>query len=185
MYYLCLDVEAGGIGEDKSLLTLYAGVFNSKFEWLADIDLKIKPDNGIYNVTGEALAINHIDLAEHDKTAITYREAGKLVYDLLHPYGTAEKLIPLGHGVAFDLRFISNTIISRGTLDRFVSYRTIDTAVIARFMILSGKLPELSCSLGSLVEHFGIKPNGKLHEAKTDVMASIEVFKCLLELNKS
>ncbi len=184
--FLALDIETGGIGHDKSLLSLFMAFLGENCEVRSELDLKIKPDNGIYHVTAEAMAINKIDLIEHDKTAITYREAGTKVYDFLNAASrlTTTQLIPLGHGVSFDCAFIKNTIISEGSWNKFVSYRSLDTSPISRFLMLTGKLPKLSGSLESLTKHFGIKPVGPFHEAKTDVMASIEVFKRLLELNR-
>lgn len=185
MYYLALDIETGGIGYDKSLLSLFMATLDENYQIKSELELKIKPDNGIYHVTAEAMSINRIDLVEHNKTAVTYKEAGTQVYNFLNAASrlTIKQLIPLGHGVAFDCAFLKNTIISEGSWNKFVSYRALDTCSIARFMMLTDKLPELSGSLESLVKHFGIKPMGHLHDAKTDVIASIEVFKRLFLLN--
>jgi hypothetical protein len=204
-YLLPLDIETGGIGLDKSLLTLFAKMVrwdgkqirqvqvNFDYE-LADyeLDLKIKPNDGIYRVTGTAMEINKIDLAKHDKVAITEKEAGTKTYKYLEKcYKVANavrsepvKLIPCGHNVAFDIRHIKECLISEGSFNQFVSYRCLDTCSMAQGLRLVGKLPEnLECSLKSLGEYFGIKPeSGELHDAKYDTLLSIGVLEKLLQL---
>jgi len=94
--FLALDTETGGIGPDKSLLTLYAVALDDNLNPVAfsgddfkvaggilELDLKLKPDDGIYRVTGEALGINGINLSEHDKEAIPCKKAGTLLYEFL------------------------------------------------------------------------------------------------------
>lgn len=190
-----MDVETGGVTNGVSLLTLYMAVFDEQFKLLDELDLKIKPDDEVYTVTGKAMEINGINLAEHDKTAITYKQAGTAVYNFLQKnvepvfsvIGNEEKtshnpLVPLGHGVGFDCRFLTNTIISKGSWDKFVSYRVLDTAVIARFLVIAGLLEDNSCSLSDLVKTLKLEFKGRAHDAKSDVLASVEVYKTLLYL---
>lgn len=182
-YYCVIDLEAGGIGTDKTLLSLYVGILDEKFNLLNELDIKIKPDNGIYILTAKGMEVNKINIVEHDKTAITYKEAGTQLYNFIKGYST-NKLIPLGHGVAFDCKFLQNTIISQGSWEKFVSYRTVDTGCIARFLMMIGKLQDCEGSLESLVKLLGIKLEGNHHEAKFDALASVEVLKKLIEIAK-
>lgn len=186
---LALDVESGGIGEDKTLLEVFMAALSKDFNIVDELHIRVKPDDGVYHVTAQGLEVNKIDIVEHDKTAITYKEAGTKIYnflnsnfnnDILNP--KREKFIPAGHGVAFDCRFLKKTVISEGSWDKYVSYRSLCTSSVARFLMVCGKLPELSGSLGSLVEYFQIPRVGELHEAKTDVLMSIEVLKRLISI---
>jgi DNA polymerase III alpha subunit (gram-positive type) len=182
MKYIALDAETGGIGKDKSLLTLYFGVYGENFELLDELDLLIKPNDGIYTVTAEALDINKINLVEHDKKAVTEKEAGTLLYEFLaknSPFGEI-KLIPVGHRVEFDIDFVVAKLLSKGSWEKFVSYRTQDTSVICQFMKAAKLLPEdLKGSLGSLTEYYGVAHEAK-HTAKDDAQATMMVLKNML-----
>ena len=127
--------------------------------------------------------INKINLVEHDKVAITEREAGTLLYKKLTAwYAIAkDKLIPIGHNVAFDIRKITNTLVSIGSWENFVSYRVMDTCTIAQFYRICGKLPDnISCSLGHLAGYYKVNVSGNHHEAKTDVQMTIGVLENLM-----
>lgn len=187
-YYIALDIETGGIGDDKSLLTAYFALIhryeNGDMVQMDELDLKIKPNDDIYRVTAESLLINQIDLKQHNKNAITEKQAGTQLYDKLRIWYSysKEKLIPIGHNVAFDIRRVTNTLVSIGSWEQYVSYRVLDTCTIAQFLRLRGDLPkDLSCSLVNLSEHFKIKVNGLPHEAKYDTLATVKVLENLLK----
>jgi hypothetical protein len=86
--------------------------------------------------------------------------------------------------VAFDIRRISNTLISPGSWDQYVSYRVLDTCTIAQYLRLKGTLPpNLSCSLVNLCEYFNIRQDsGKAHEAKYDALNAMNLLDWLLRL---
>lgn len=186
MTYIVFDTETGGLGLDTSLLTAWFGVFDAELNLVDELDLRVKPNDGVYLVTGQGLGVNKIDLVEHDKVAITYKEAGTALYNFLvknkAPVEVGGKLIPLGQHVYFDIEFLLAKIISKGSWDNFVTHRVLDTMRIARFLQLIGKLPVESVSLTKLVEYFGIKVEGNPHEAKYDALATVEVYKALVAL---
>jgi DNA polymerase III alpha subunit (gram-positive type) len=151
------------------------------------LDLKIKPNDGIYKVTSEGLKVNKINLVEHDAVAITEKESGTKLYTRLHLWFTAnknEKLIVVGHNVGFDINRITNTLMSKNTWNQFVSYRVLDTGVISQFLRIHGKLPnELNCGLVDLTEYFNCKPlTGKAHESDYDCISTMNVLEHLLKL---
>jgi DNA polymerase III epsilon subunit-like protein len=190
--YLILDTETGGIGIDKSLLTSYFMVCDNNFQKVDDLYLFVKPDDGIYRVTGEAMGINKIDLVEHDKKAITYKKAGTALYQFLEKnFGyRKERMVPIGHGMSGDLDHIFDKLMSRATWETFVSYRRLDTSIVLQFLKSCGVFPDtVSGSLESLVEYFHIKRNGELHDAKVDAELTRDVLVKLVEvingLNKS
>lgn len=186
--FIALDIETGGIGDDKSLLTacfiLAKRTDDGEMQIIDSLNLKIKPEDGIYHVTAESLGINHIDLKQHDKDAITEREAGQKLYERLKTWYTisgSTKLIPVGHNVAFDIRRVTNTLVSRGSWDSFVSYRVLDTCTIAQFLKMTNKLPNsLTCSLVNLGDYFNCRPlGGKPHEAEYDTLLALNVLEKL------
>lgn len=87
MKYLVTDVETGGF-EGTSLLSAYFGVLDENLNLLDELELFVRPDNRQYVVTAEALAINKINLIEHEKKAVTYKEAGTLLFNFLQKNST-------------------------------------------------------------------------------------------------
>lgn len=182
--FLCLDVETGGIGTDKSLLTAYFMVLDSNFKKISDLSLKVKPDNGIYQVTAQALSINKINLIEHEAEAIEEREAGTRLYEFLRIASSdgKSKLIPVGQNVKFDIDFVWAKLLTRSTWEHFVSYRVMDTATIGQFLRFSGLLPMgNSGSLGSLAEAFEVTNPGP-HTSEGDVLTTVGVLKGMMRL---
>jgi DNA polymerase III epsilon subunit-like protein len=188
MSYIILDTETGGIGLDKSLLTAYFMVCDNDFVVKDELYLRVKPDDGVYRVTGEAMAINKIDLPRHDKISITYKEAGTVLYKFLQKNYTddqKEKLIPVGHGMSGDLDHIFDKLVRRSTWETFVSYRRLDTSVTVQFLKSCGVFPDsVSGSLESLCEHFYIS-NGSLHDARVDAVNTKEVLIKLMNIIKT
>ena len=184
MKYLFLDVESGGLTTEYSLLTAYLAVYDEQLNLLDSLSLQMKPDDGVYNINPEALAVNKINLIEHNKTAITYKEAKTLLYTFLnwHSSKGADKLIACGHNVVFDIIFCTHFILSRNTWGKFISHHSIDTGGITQFLRVLKLIPiEVKGSLTSLAQHFSIDTSGA-HDAKFDVEMCVAVFKKFLEL---
>lgn len=185
--YLFLDTETGGIGLDKSLLSLSFLICDKQFNDIASLDLYLKPNDDVYLVTAEALSINQINLISHDRYAIPYRNGGTKIYKFLkeHSKNGSEKLIPVGHGVNGDLRQIWEKLLGQGTWDVFVSYHFIDTCSTATFLSCAGKLPQdVHAGLGKLGEYFGLSCDD-LHTAAGDVKLTKMVLKKMFSLLNS
>jgi DNA polymerase III epsilon subunit-like protein len=186
MKYIGLDTETGGF-EGTSLLTAYFSVQDEAFNELDSLELLMKPEDGKYIVTAEALRINGIDLKQHDLKAMTYKEAGQKLYDFLNGNSMMgqNKLIPVGHNVQFDIQKLIEFLISKGSWQKFVSYRTMDTGVVARACIQAGLIPSsVTGSLGSIAEYFGI-PTDDAHTADYDVFMTMTVLEKMLELMRN
>lgn len=96
MKYLALDAETGGF-EGTSLLSVYLGVYSEDFVLLDELEMFMKPDDKIYKVTAEALAVNKINLIEHEAKAIRYREAGTKLFEFIEKNSIIHNyLIPRG-----------------------------------------------------------------------------------------
>jgi len=183
--YVAIDNETGGIEEVTSLLTSYLGVFDENFKLIDELYLYTKPNDGNYVVTAEGLRINRINLVEHEKVAITYKEAGTKLYEFLRKNSMDGKifLAPVGHNVGFDIAGLQLNLLGRKTWNRFVSYRLNDTGCSVGDLIHAGIIPNtVKGSLGSCLEYFDLLkefPKETLHDAKVDALASLAVYqKC-------
>jgi oligoribonuclease (3'-5' exoribonuclease) len=185
MKYLAFDVEAGGTTNDKSLLSVYFVVLDEDLKTIhGELDLKIKPNDGVYHITAEALEVNKINLVEHDKEAVTEGKASTLLYEFLEkhsPSGTI-KLTPLGHNITFDVYFIKEHLLKN--INKYVSYRVLDTSNVCQFLKLTGKVSrDLEGSLEKIANYFEVPINlGDLHTAKGDTWLVIEVLKKMVKL---
>lgn len=188
--YIALDCETGGlIPKTASLLTMYLQVLDKDLNPLDSLYLRVKPNDGVYQTTGESLSINKIDLVEHDKIAIIYSKAGQELRDFLikHSDSGKIKLIPVGHNVPFDLEFLYELLLNKKEAQKYVSYRILDTSASTQFLKSCGLIPEsVSGSLKSLVEYFQIPGpethGGKFHTADQDVFMTVQVLKHLISL---
>lgn len=183
--YLAFDVEAGGIHTGFSLLSAYFAVLDKDLNIMGDLNLLIKPDDGVYILSAGGMKVNKIDIVEHDKHAITYKEAATAIYDFIKKWSAngANKLIPLGHNVSFDISFVVAKTLSKKSWDQFVGYRTMDTTTLSLALIQTGKLPLQNAGLEVLAKHFNA-PTFEAHTAKGDTHATIHVAKSLLEMMK-
>ncbi len=181
--YICLDTETGGLTLDTSLLTAYFGVLDENLVVVDELYLYLKPDDGVYKATAEALNINKINLIEHDNKAIPYKASKTLLYNFLSKNYKGDKLIPIGHGLAFDLPRIKLHLIGTDSWEQYVSYRTLDTGITTQFLRAAGMFPnDVTGSLGSLVKYFNIDSKGDLHDAKVDALQTVAVLKELFKI---
>ena len=182
-FFLALDTETGGLDEDSSLLTAHFAVCDDEWNILNELELNIKPNDSNYTVNARALAINKIDLIDHDNIAITYSEAGSRLRDFLriNSQNGLIKLIPVGKNVAFDIKKINDTLLNSNVFSQYVSYKCYDIGPIVKFLKRTGKLdlgmPE---SLEGIANKIGI--NADWHTARGDNIAGIQIIKYLESL---
>ena len=192
MTLLGIDTETTGLLPESQLLTLYMGIVDDNFKIIQSLDLKIKPDpiNGrtVYShIEVEALAVNKIDLIDHDKVAITYKQSKTIVYKWLEEmYSLYGHLTPFGNMVQGDVDKICECLISRGAWDNFCDRRVIELSGIGKTLQLMGKIPETqSLSLSKISKYFEMQVDDNLlHTAKYDVEVGAFVLKKYLDLLK-
>jgi hypothetical protein len=180
-----LDNETGGIGTRYSLLTSFFAVTDENYNVTSTLALSLKPDDGDYVVCGEAMRVNKIDLGTLESSALTYKEAGTVLFKFLHEASQAGKikLVPCGQGIRGDLDQIYK-VVTRRTWEMFCSYRVFDTSVFAQGLRLAGLFPEnVSGGLSSLADYFKIKYD-TLHTAEADTLLTMKVMEKLLEIVK-
>lgn len=190
--HIFFDTETGGIGLDKSLLTVYFHVTDVQLNMLDELYLRVKPDDGIYHLTAESLSINKINLIQHEAIADSYKVASQKLYNFLlkHSQNRKIKLVPVGHNVEFDIQQIQNKLICRQNWENMVSYRKLDTQSTAQYLILKGVLDsnKATGSLTSLARYFGISAQEigygteAEHDARYDTLMTKAVLMNLLKL---
>jgi DNA polymerase III epsilon subunit-like protein len=183
------DCETGGLTTDKSLLTFYMAIVDENLNVIDELDLKLKPDDGVYNCDAEALKINGIDLAKHDADpeTITYTEGSKRLKSFAEKHHTGGRwptLIPAGHNIPFDIGFTQAYLMPEAVWRKFFSHRLLDTAPICNFKKDAGKWPEKLGTLTSMVEFMGV-PKRNAHNAKDDTLMWIDCYREILRQEKA
>lgn len=182
--YVCIDTETGGLDPiDNSLLTIAVimikdGEIKFKEEW------SLKHD--VYKLTPYAIKVNKIDLVKHDNTAIgSISIANKLKLKTREIFGDAKPSV-IGHNVGFDLGFIFSQLMNKKEWETFFSYRNIDTAGIARFLIDCGKINSTKADLGTLMEYFNVGSDSdeNRHTALYDAENTFKIYKEMLNLTE-
>jgi hypothetical protein len=181
--YLPFDCETGGLTKDSSLLTVHFAVCDYELNIIDELELFIKPNDGQYIVSAQALEINKINLIEHDKVALTYSQAGQDLRNFLWKYSENGKikLVPVGKNVGFDVIKVTDNLLGMKTWNQFVSYRLYDITGIVMYLKRKGKLPpDAPDSLSGIAKFFGME--AEFHTAKGDNLVGIEVVKKLESL---
>lgn len=182
-YYLSLDVETGGIGLDKSLLSLGLVFCDNKLDVVERKHILLKPNDEIFKVTGESLSINKIDLSKHYKEALTYKLAATNLYSDLFRWsgGGANKLVVIGKQVAGDVRFIQEYLLSKNTWEQFCSYRLLDVSSVFMFLRAKGIYKEdMKGSLSDLLDYYQIDKSNQ-HDALFDAEATVAVLRKMFD----
>ena len=197
MNYLVIDTESGSRHANSTLLTANFLVADSKFQVLDNLYLQVKPDKSDdhYILDAQGMAVNQINIIEHDKIAITYKQAKPLLFDFLlkHSKFNKERLVPVGHATKGDIQRIIANLISEGSWSQSCTYHYIDTSVVLQFLRSCGKMPlDTDGSIEALSKYFDIEPrdigdNGEYtnyHDAKFDTEMTLKIYQKMVELGK-
>lgn len=177
--YIIMDVETGGLSPKEHSLLSVGMVFVKDGAVIVEKEWKIK--NDVYKVTPGALAINKINLVEHEKDAITIAQfwtAFTQTYDIVfgkYAYQHAKPEV-IGKNVSFDIGFIHEAV-SKHTWETLVSYRNIDLTGIARILASTGVIQVEKVGLDELLTYFQIEdPKQERHSALWDARATWEIY---------
>ena len=183
-----MDCETFGMNPNKNpLATVYIALYTENDDFIADIDLKVKPDNmeGV-EVDTKTTEIHGIVWEKHiaNPETITYSEAAKKIEDFLSKYKipkAKKSFKPCGQNVAFDINYLRNTIFTYESWDKLFHHRFLDTLIVLNYLQDMELVPSDLGSLASLVEFFGLK-TGDFHDARADIKMTVQVYKKQREL---
>ena len=182
--YFLFDTETGGVRKEMSLLTLYGYILDENLNILDTIDLKIKPDDGVYHLNAQGLGINKINIIEHDRIAKPVSEVKTRFKNYICGWSLNQKLTPIGHNIRFDVKFAKTHLME--DWDRYFDRRHIDTASVGKFLALTGFVPKLnSYSLSEMAAAMMIDVDeNKRHEASYDADLTLKVLRNMTNLVK-
>lgn len=191
-YWLAFDVESGSLDPSTAdLLTLYMAIVDENFKIADELDLKLKPDGGRLPIAeAGALKVNGIDLYKHlaDPETITYSEAKEKIVTMVKKYlkkhGKYSNITALGQNIGFDIDWLQYHVLPKEEYNKLIHYGKVDTKMCVDFLKDSGWFPRDIGNLGSIAKHLNV-PLSNAHNAKSDTLATVEIYKKLLELMAS
>lgn len=184
--YLACDTETGGLDPRVNpLLTAYFLLLDEDFAKVDDLSLAIIPNGQYVVLTEEAMKVNGINIDEHRKTALLPIEAAKQLQEFLkkHKVGNS-KLTALGQNFEFDRGFLFEQLVPQEAWNKYCIRGYLDTKRIMDFMVDIGMYPSDMTSLEKSVNYLEIEKLGH-HDAKNDVIMTIEVYKKLRNMIKN
>jgi DNA polymerase III epsilon subunit-like protein len=180
---LFVDTETGGLDPNENAL-LQVGMVHWRDGRVLD-SREIQVHASGLRVEPQALRVNHIQLADHNATALSRQTASheieRWVRDEFNP-NRLEKVTIAGHNVAFDVAFLK-PLFGRRWFNLFTA-RTIDTSGLLAFFYQAGLIPVPLKSLDDAIAYFGVKlvSDGERHTALVDAMVTAEVYDSMLKL---
>lgn len=180
--YLFLDTETGGLEVARhSLLSM--GLAVGEDGVLRD-SLEILVRHEPYVVSAGGMAVNRIDLVQHDRVALDGPAALTAFDAFLQKHFPGDSPVTLvGHNVAFDRAFLGAFLEGLGRpLEPRISHRIVDTHSLACALRDAGRLALNNLSSSALFQHFGIViPEDKRHTALGDALGTFELYWKLVE----
>jgi oligoribonuclease (3'-5' exoribonuclease) len=191
-YRMPFDCETGGTDEKKTdLLTVYACIMDEDYKIIDELDLKLKPDNGRLPICeAGALAVNKIDVKKHleDPDTVTYSEGRKKLLAMVRKYaarrGRFSNMTPFGFNVPFDKRYVQQYLITPEEWEGIFHYKDEDVDQAVSFLRRVGWIPKDVARLQDVADYLGVAKR-LAHNAKEDVMRTIDTDKKLVELMNS
>jgi DNA polymerase-3 subunit epsilon len=138
----------------------------------------------------EAMKVNRLDLNWLKENGVSPAKAIESFHQFLaRNFGgaqTRDKIALAGHNVNFDVGFLRRLYsLADAKFDEVFSHRTLDTASVLRFLIVSGKVGIKDAGLGAALEFFKITvEDDKRHTALGDALATAAVLNCAIDLVK-
>ena len=178
--YIAFDCETSGVSETSNLLTISFLILDKDLIQKDSLNISLKQTSG-YNIYPEALQINRIDIIKHHQSSSDLQTSRKILLDFLNKNKGSYNLIPIGHNISFDIRFIkSSGLLTDREYSNFISCNPVDTLIVAQFLKTCGKLNQKqSLSLINLCNHFKLDScKNSEHTSEYDIKMTIKLLHC-------
>jgi|SRR3989344_1900584 len=175
-----IDLETTGLNLDRHEIIEIGCVVarqvpqpgrGAALEIISELDLKVKPEH-LETAEPEALRINGYNDSDW-LFAVSLEQAMKALVE------KTNGAMMISHNITFDWPFLQHAFAKTKVLNKMLSVR-LDLLSMA-FAKLYHKEEVQRFNLKFLADYFGIK-NENAHTAMSDIKASIEIYKKLLEI---
>jgi DNA polymerase-3 subunit epsilon len=178
---LYFDVETTGRSAYKNDIVQLSGMVEIDGEVKETFNLLARPVN-VDDIEQEALDV----IGKTKEQIMKYpdrSEMKKQFQDILGRYvnkfDKADKFIPVGYNVRFDLDFIHSFFKKQKDmyLGSFISWYYVDVMALANLKAFEGAFKLENHKLGTLCDHFGIQIQA--HDALSDIVATRDLLGAL------
>lgn len=183
--YIVIDTETGGLDfKTNALIEVSYAIIINRFipvrRQLLMFDRK--------HITEKALEINNYkmeDIRTYDGPMQAVVQFIEDIDKVVKAYDPTEKIIPVGHNVMFDMKFIKQWMedMNEGEFYWMFFAKPLDTLTLAREARDRGWILTENAKLETIAEYFGCERVGA-HTAKVDVEMTIDVLEQLLRIKK-
>lgn len=178
---LYFDVETTGTSAYKHDIVQLSGIIEIDGQVKETFNLLARPEN-VDNI--EQGALDTIGKTKAELLKYPHRsEMKKQFQDILGRYvdkfNKADKFIPVGYNVRFDLDFIHSFFKKQKDmyLGSYISWYYVDIMALANLKAFQGQLALENHKLGTLCGHFGIEIEA--HDALSDIIATRNLYGAL------
>lgn len=179
---LYFDVETTGTSSWKHDIVQLSGIIEIDGVVKETFNLLARPEN-VDNI--EQGALDTIGKTKEELLKYPHRSEMKKQFQQMlgryvDKYNKADKFIPVGYNVKFDLDFIHSFFKKQKDmyLGSFISWYYVDVMALANLQAFQGKLDLQNHKLGTLCEHFGIEIQA--HDALSDIIATRNLYGALV-----
>lgn len=144
-------------------------------------DLRFKPPTGA-KLSGEAMRLNNLTVDELMLRPMSSKTAHDTFIEVLSKYvdkfDKTDKFTFVAYNAAFDWNFIQELSTRHGFkyLNSLIWFPPICVAQLAYQYLGDSRYKLPSFKLGSLLDYFGVAPDGDLHDALVDVRATRKLY---------
>lgn len=177
---LFIDTETTGLDPKQHGLVQVAGIVDINGEVEEEFDFTLKPIDGKLFET-RALEVNGLDMNVingYKPSDTVFHLFRQLIKRYIDQYNPKDKFTFLAYNAPFDVGFIRQWFLDHN--DKYygsVFFRyPIDVASIAMEALIDKRHEMPNDKLETVMKYFDVSAEGKLHDARTDIIATREVY---------
>lgn len=177
---LFIDTETTGLDPKQHGLVQVAGIVDINGEVEEEFDFTLKPIDGKLFET-RALEVNGLNMNVingYKPSDTVFHLFRQLIKRYIDQYNPKDKFTFLAYNAPFDVGFIRQWFLDHN--DKYygsVFFRyPIDVASIAMEALIDKRHEMPNDKLETVMKYFDVSAEGKLHDARTDIIATREVY---------
>lgn len=184
---LWIDAETGGLHPGTHALLEVGFIVDIDGAVMEEQLFQIKPfpEDSLDTQAMMVNGISKMDIMGFVEPRDAFRQMHEIFDKYIDKYDTADKFLPAGYNVPFDLMFLE-TFFTRNDFKytySYISHNTIDLLAVVRYLVGKGMLALDNCKLATACKHFGIEAG--VHSALADARATRKLSMALDEWLKA
>ena len=183
---LWVDTETTGVDHNVNGLIQFAAIVEIDGVDVDEININIQPF-GSDKIDSSALCVTGIsvdELKNFDNPKKAWMDITRTLSIHVDKYDRRDKFTFAGFNATFDMNFMY--AFSKKCGDNYCGswlwYPPLDVAVIAGEKLRKVRHELTNFKLGMVAEYLGIKPDGELHDAMTDIRLTREVYRKIITM---